>query len=36
VATLAWEVENAAGAIAAITRAFDRFGVPALVLADNG
>jgi hypothetical protein len=33
VATLAWEVENAAGAIAAITRAFDRFGVPALVLA---
>lgn len=36
VATLAWEVENAAGAIAAITAAFDRFGVPALVLADNG
>jgi putative transposase len=35
-ATLAWEVENAAGAIAAITRAFDRYGVPALVLADNG
>ncbi len=33
---LAWEVENAAGAIAAITAAFDRFGVPALVLADNG
>jgi putative transposase len=35
-ATLAWQVENAAGAIAAITRAFDQFGVPALVLADNG
>jgi putative transposase len=35
-ATLAWEVENAAGAIAAITGAFDQFGVPALVLADNG
>jgi len=35
-ATLAWEVENAAGAITAITAAFDRFGVPALVLADNG
>jgi putative transposase len=34
VATLAWEVENAAGAITAITHAFDRFGVPALVLAD--
>jgi putative transposase len=36
VATLAWEVENAAGAVAAISRAFHRFGVPALVLADNG
>jgi putative transposase len=36
VATLAWEAENAAGAIAAISCAFDRFGVPALVLADNG
>jgi putative transposase len=35
-ATLAWEVEDAAGAVAAITRAFHRFGVPALVLADNG
>jgi putative transposase len=35
-ATVAWDVENAAGAITAITRAFDRFGVPALVLADNG
>ena len=35
-ATVAWDVENAAGAIAAITRAFERFGVPALVLADNG
>jgi transposase InsO family protein len=36
VATLAWEVEDAAGAITAITRAFHEFGVPALVLADNG
>ena len=36
VATLAWEAENAAGAVAAITAAFDRFGVSALVLADNG
>jgi putative transposase len=35
-ATLAREVEDAAGAITAITGAFDRFGVPALVLADNG
>ena len=35
-ATVAWDVENAAGAIAAITQAFERFGVPALVLADNG
>jgi hypothetical protein len=35
-ATLAWDVENAAGAITAITRAFNRYGVPALVLADNG
>jgi putative transposase len=36
VATLAWDAENAAGAVAAITAAFHRFGVPALVLADNG
>lgn len=36
VATLASEVENGAGAVAAITDAFHRFGVPALVLADNG
>jgi transposase InsO family protein len=36
VATLAWEAENAAGAVAAITAAFDRLGVSALVLADNG
>jgi putative transposase len=35
-ATLAREVEDAAGAIAAISCAFDRFGVSALVLADNG
>ena len=35
-ATVAWDVENAAGAIAAITQAFEQFGVPALVLADNG
>lgn len=34
VATLASEVENGAGAVAAITDAFHRFGVPALVLAD--
>jgi transposase InsO family protein len=34
VATVAWEAENAAGAVAAITAAFDRFGVSALVLAD--
>jgi transposase InsO family protein len=36
VATLASEVENSAGAVAAITDAFQQFGVPALVLADNG
>jgi putative transposase len=36
VATLAWPVENAAGAVAAIQRAFADWGVPALVLADNG
>jgi transposase InsO family protein len=36
VATLAWEVEDAAGAIAAISTAFDRFGVPGIVLSDNG
>ena len=36
VATLACEAETGAGAVAAITAAFDRFGVPALVLADNG
>jgi putative transposase len=36
VATLASEVENGAGAVAAITDAFHRCGVPALVLADNG
>jgi hypothetical protein len=35
VATLAWDVEDAAGAVAVITAAFHRFGVPALVLADN-
>lgn len=35
-ATVAWDVEDAAGAITAMTRAFDRFGVPTLVLADNG
>jgi transposase InsO family protein len=36
VATLAWTIENAAGAVAAIRRAFAVYGVPALVLADNG
>jgi putative transposase len=36
VATLAWPAENAAGAIAAARRAFTAFGVPALMLADNG
>lgn len=36
VATLASEAENGAGAVAAITDAFHRYGVPALVLADNG
>ena len=36
VSTLAAAAETAAGAIAAITRAFDRFGVPAIVLSDNG
>jgi putative transposase len=36
VATLAWAVENAAGAIEAARRAFTAFGVPALMLADNG
>jgi len=35
-ATLASDAETAAGAIAAIQRAFDAFGVPALVLSDNG
>jgi putative transposase len=36
VATVACEAETGAGAVAAITAAFHRFGVPALVLADNG
>jgi putative transposase len=36
VATLAWHAENAAGAIAAITRAFTGYGVPAVVPSDNG
>ena len=36
VATLAWDIENGAGAITAITTAFAAYGVPALVLADNG
>ena len=36
VATLAWPLEDGAGAIAAIQRAFADYGVPALVLADNG
>lgn len=36
VSTLAAAAETAAGAIAAISRAFDRFGVPAIVLSDNG
>lgn len=36
VATLACEAETSAGAVAAINAAFHRFGVPALVLADNG
>ena len=36
VATMAWDIENAAGAIAAIQRAFTDYGVPGLVLSDNG
>jgi transposase InsO family protein len=36
VATLAWPIENGAGAIAAIKQAFAAYGVPAIVLADNG
>ncbi|WP_249353984.1 DDE-type integrase/transposase/recombinase [Rhodococcus sp. USK13] len=36
VATRVADAETAAGAIAAITAAFTDFGVPALVLADNG
>lgn len=36
VASLAAAAETAAGAIAAITRAFEKFGVPAIVLSDNG
>lgn len=36
VASLAAAAETAAGAIAAITRAFEMFGVPAIVLSDNG
>jgi putative transposase len=36
VATLAWDAETATGAVAAIQRAFEAFGVPALVLSDNG
>ena len=35
-ATLAWPAETADGAVAAITRAFDAYGAPALVLSDNG
>jgi len=36
VSTHACDAETAAGAVAAIQRAFDDFGVPALVLSDNG
>jgi putative transposase len=36
VATLAGDAETAAGAIAAIQRAFAAYGVPGLVLSDNG
>lgn len=36
VAAVACEAETGAGAVAAITAAFDQFGVPGLVLADNG
>ena len=35
-ATLAWDAETAAGAIEAISRAFTAYGVPGLVLSDNG
>jgi putative transposase len=36
VAQLAWRAEESAGAVAALQRAFAAFGVPAVVLCDNG
>jgi transposase InsO family protein len=36
VATLAWASEDTAGAVMALRRAFTDFGVPGIVLADNG
>jgi putative transposase len=36
VASLAWPCEDGPGAVAAMRRAFTDYGVPALVLADNG